>query len=340
MPTPRTDRDGARRSITIDDVARSAGVSRQTVSRAINDKPEIDPATRERVLQVAQALGYRPNRHARGMAGPGLTTLGLVVADVLNPFFPEVAAGVLDAADERGWQIAVYSTGSALEREQTVAATIADHVDACIAYFDDDTAVQRVRDSGIPLVLLDHNTRLPGVGGVRIDFEAGMRQALEHLTGAGHRRVVMLDDQGRDDAAAPRTRHHLFRSLVTEYGLDPAETWVVPVANSAEGGALGMDRILTEHPDATAVLGYNDLITVGAQRRALRRGLAVPDDCAFVGCDGLMLGELVDPPLTTLHVDKRQVGRAAVEQVAALLQGGDPPPETVITPSLVVRRST
>ncbi|MBO1330735.1 LacI family DNA-binding transcriptional regulator [Streptomyces sp. VRA16 Mangrove soil] len=340
MPTPRTSRNGARRSVTIEDVARSAGVSRQTVSRAINDKPEIDPQTRAHVLQVAQTLGYRPNRHARGMAGSSLTTLGLVVADVLNPFFPEVVAGVMDAADERGWQVAVYSTGSALEREQTVAATIADHVDACIGYFDDDTAVERVRASGIPLVLLDHDTRPPGVGGVRIDFEAGMRQALGHLTGAGHRRIVMLDDQGRDDAAAPRTRHHLFRSLVTEYGLDPAETWVVPVANSVQGGADGMDRVLADHPDATAVLGYNDLITVGALRRARERGLVVPDDCAFVGCDGLALAELVEPPLTTLYVDKRQVGRAAVEQVAALLRGGPAQPETVIVPSLVVRQST
>lgn len=113
----------------------------------------------------------------------------------------------------------------------------------------------------------------------------------------------------------------------------------MPVANSVQGGADGMDRVLAEHPGTTAVLGYNDLIAVGAMRRALRRGLDVPGDCAFVGCDGLMLGELMDPPLTTLHVDKRQVGRAAVEQVAALVQGRDPLAERVIVPRLVVRES-
>lgn len=142
-------------------MARSAGVSRQTVSRAINDKPEIDPDTRARILEVAHTLGYRPNRHARGMAGPATTTLGLVVADVLNPFFPEVVAGVMEAADERDWQVAVYSTGSALEREQRVAATVADHVDACVGYFFAESAIERVRGTGIPLVLLDHDTRPP-----------------------------------------------------------------------------------------------------------------------------------------------------------------------------------
>ncbi|WP_377267327.1 LacI family DNA-binding transcriptional regulator [Peterkaempfera sp. SMS 1(5)a] len=100
------------RRVTIDDVARSTGVSRQTVSRAINDKPEIDPATRQRILSVAQEMGYRPSRFARGMVRQSTTTLGLVIADVLNPFFPEVVAGVLEAADARGWQVVIYTTAS------------------------------------------------------------------------------------------------------------------------------------------------------------------------------------------------------------------------------------
>nr|WTB28481.1 LacI family transcriptional regulator [Streptomyces sp. NBC_00830] len=329
-----------RRGITIDDVARAVGVSRQTVSRAINDKPEIDPATRERVLEVARDLGYRRNRHARGMAGPAVTTLGLVIADVLNPFFPEVVAGVMEAADERGWQVAVYSTGASLEREQTVAATIADHVDAVVAYFFDDAAIEQVRSCGIPFVLLDHEVRPPTVGGVRIDFEAGMRQALGHLADRGIRRIAMLDDRGRADAEAPRTRHSLFLSLAAEYGLCADDLMLLQVANSLDGGAQGMDRILAERPETGAVLGYNDLIAIGAMRRAVQRGLEVPGDCAFIGCDGLMLGELVDPPLTTLHIDKHQVGRAAVQQIRALIEGGDRPPETVIVPRLTVRESS
>ena len=326
------------RRTTIDDVARSAGVSRQTVSRAINDKAEIDPATRDRILRIAQAMGYRPSRFARAMVSQGVTTLGLVIADVLNPFFPEVTSGVMAAAERQGWQVAVYSTGS-VEREQRLASTIADHVDACVGFFLDESAIDRIRLSGIPFVLLDHDHRPPAVGGVRIDFESGIRQALSHLVERGHERIAMLDDRARQDAGAPRTRHSLFLSVAAEHGLPADESWVQPAGNSVHGGAEAMDRLLASRPGVTAVLAYNDLMAVGAMRRALERGAAVPGDCAFVGCDGLMLGELVDPQLTTVHVDKQHLGRAAVEQLAALMSGSRPG-ETVIVPRLVVRGST
>ncbi|MFF4835091.1 LacI family DNA-binding transcriptional regulator [Streptomyces sp. NPDC001315] len=331
---------GRSRPATIDDVARSAGVSRQTVSRAINDKPEIDPSTRDRVLAVARAMGYRPSRFARGLVSRGVTTVGLVIADVLNPFFPEVVAGVMDAADERGWQVAVYSTGAALEREMAVTRAITEHVDACVAFLLDEHAVDQVREAGIPVVLLDHHDRRQAAaGGVRIDFASGIRQAMGHLIERGHRHLAMFDDGARPDAGSAGSRHALFLEVAREYGLEAQESWVVPCVNSLQGGAHGMDLLMETRPEVTAVLAYNDLIGIGAMRRARYLGRSVPDDCAFVGCDGLTLGELVDPPLTTLHVDKRHLGRAAVRQLDALLSGKEPA-ETVIVPRLVVRASS
>ncbi|GAA1718299.1 LacI family DNA-binding transcriptional regulator [Streptomyces yatensis] len=331
--------NGRSRRITIDDVARSAGVSRQTVSRAVNDKPEIDPATRERVLLVAESMGYRPSRFARGMVGPGLTTLGLVIADVLNPFFPEVVSGVLAAADERGWQVAVYSTGSALERETAVAETVVNHVDACIAFLLDPGAIELIRRSGMPFVLLDNEHRPPAVSGGRIDFASGMRQVVGHLVERGHRRIAMLDDRGRPDAGDRGTRHSLFLGTAAELGLPADESWVFPAANSLDGGAAAMEDVLDTGFGATAVLAYNDLIAIGAMRRARDRGVRVPEDCAFVGCDGLTLSRLVDPPLTTLTVDKELLGRTAVRQVAAQMTGAGTG-ETVIEPRLVIRASS
>ena len=116
------------------------------------------------------------------------------------------------------------------------------------------------------------------------------------------------------------------------------ESWVLPAENSLDGGAEAMDRLLTERPEATAVVAYNDLIAIGAMRKALAQGLSVPGDIAFVGCDGLALGELVDPQLTTLHIDKQHLGRAAVRQVEALMSKKHPR-ETVIVPNLVIRAS-
>ncbi|GHJ42055.1 LacI family DNA-binding transcriptional regulator [Streptomyces sp. TS71-3] len=328
------------RRITIDDVARTTGVSRQTVSRAINDKPEIDPATRQRILTAAQEMGYRPSRFARGMVRQSTTTLGLVIADVLNPFFPEVVAGVLEAADARGWQVVIYTTSSRLSREQEIAETVVDHVDACVAFLLDTAAIGRVAGSGMPFVLLGNEDRPVDVPTIRIDFGSGIRQAFDHLIARGHRRIAMIDDRDRAESEAPDVRSGLFTQVALECGLEVDPRWRQLAGNSMQGGAAAMERLLETAPEVTAVVSYNDMIAIGAMRHALARGRDVPGDCAFVGFDGLALGELVDPPLTTLAIDKRRLGQAAVEQVAEQMAGTGGKGETAIRTQLVVREST
>lgn len=337
------------RRVTINDVARVAGVSRQTVSRAINDKSEIDPATRARVLAAARQMGYRPSRYARGMIRPGVTTLGLIIADVLNPFFPEVVAGVLEAADLRGWQVVVYSTGSDPAKEPVLAETVTEQADACVAFLANPDAIDRIAASGLPFVLLDKDGRAPAVAGVRIDFESGVRQALRHLAERGHSRVAMLDDAAhRVTASDPHPlgvrdlRRDLFPGIAEEFGLRIDPGAVHPAANSVEGGAAAVQGLIAEHPDVTAVFCYNDLIAIGAVRQLVRSGRRVPDDLAVVGFDGLALGELIDPPLTTVHIDKRRLGHLAVQEVEALMGGTAPEQviEAVVTPRLVIRSTT
>lgn len=328
------------RRVTIDDVARLTGVSRQTVSRAINDKPQIDSATKQRILTAAKELGYRPSRFARGMVRQSTTTLGLVIADVLNPFFPEVVAGVLEAADARGWHVVIYTTASELSKEREVAETVVDHVDACVAFMLDSAAITRVAGSGMPFVLLGNEDRPTQLSTVRIDFDSGIRQAFDHLVAKGHRNIAMIDDRDRAKSGAPDIRSGLFTAVAAEYGLRIEPHWRQPSSNSIQGGAAAMERLLETAPEVTAVVSYNDMIAIGAMRHARARGLAVPGDRAFVGFDGLALGELVDPPLTTLHIDKRRLGQAAVEQAAAQMPGGGGMADTLIRTQLVVRDST
>ncbi|MGX1565953.1 LacI family DNA-binding transcriptional regulator [Streptomyces sp. NPDC055506] len=328
---------GARRRATIHDVARLAGVSRQTVSRAVNDKGEIDPGTKERVLEAARLLDYRPSRFARGLVQKGAVTAGLVIPDLRNPFFPEVAAGVLEAAEQRGWQVVVWDSRIDEARERQALDVLSHQTDAVVGYFKDSDEVLTRHLGGVPLVLLERGPQQTRFAAVGIDASAGVEQGIAHLVGAGHRRIGMLDGERASGA-----RKQAFLEQVRRHGLPVDDSWIVLCPeHSVTGGESGMERLLDARPEITAVFGFNDLIAVGAMRTARRRGRVVPDDLAVLGFDGLSLGELVDPALTTLHIDKRRLGRLAVEQMARLCAGQEPlrGADAWVTPELVVRES-
>jgi LacI family transcriptional regulator len=329
--------DGARRRATIHDVARLAGVSRQTVSRAVNDKGEIDPGTKERVLEAARLLDYRPSRFARGLVQKGAVTAGLVIPDLRNPFFPEVAAGVLEAAEQRGWQVVVWDSRIDEGREREALDVLSHQADAVVGYFSDPDDVLTRHIGGVPLVLLERGPQQTRFAAVGIDAAAGVEQGMGHLFRAGHRRIGMLDG-----VPGPSPRRQAFLEQARRLGLPVDEDWVVVCPeHSVAGGESGMEGLLAARPEITAVFGFNDLIAIGAMRTARRRGRSVPDDLAVLGFDGLSLGELVDPALTTLHIDKRRLGRLAVEQVARLRAGEEPlrGADAWVTPELVVRES-
>ncbi|WP_405874150.1 MULTISPECIES: LacI family DNA-binding transcriptional regulator [unclassified Streptomyces] len=327
-----------RRRATIHDVAQLAGVSRQTVSRAVNDKGEIDPATKERVLEAARLLNYRPSRFARGMVRKGTFTTGLVIPDLMNPFFPEVAAGVLEAAEQRGWQVVVWDSRTDEAREREALDALSHQADAVVGYFKNDDEVLARHLGGVPLVLLERGPQQTRFGAVGIDVAAGLEQGMAHLVRAGHRRIGMLD--GERDFAGPRLEAFLHEIRRHGLAVDDSSIVLCP-EHSVAGGEAGAARLLDARPDLTAVVGFNDLIAIGAMRVARGRGRRIPDDLAVLGFDGLSLGELVEPALTTLHIDKRRLGRLAVEQVARLRAGEEPLSGTDawVIPELLVRAS-
>ncbi|WP_344680171.1 LacI family DNA-binding transcriptional regulator [Saccharopolyspora taberi] len=318
------------RRATIKDVARSAGVSYQTVSRAMNDRTDIDPETKRRVLAVAAELGYRPSRFARGLVTAQTTTIGLVVPDVGNPFFPEVIAGVIEAASRRDWHVVVVSgQGAAALRSLTT------QVDAVVGYLDrTDTESW---DARIPLVLLDQEHPVAGSGVVSVDVDSGVRAGMAHLLAAGHREIGMIDCAADCDRSQ---RRRSFLGVLGEHRLDAADSRVERAEQSVEGGFGAAGRLLERHPEVTALFAFNDLVAVGALRQLRARGLRVPRDCAVLGFDGLALGEWIEPALTTVRIDKKRLGELAVAEVERLLD--DPAAQRripVLRPELVVRAS-
>lgn len=322
--------------VTINDVARTAGVSRQTVSRALNDKGEIDGATKQRVLDAARELGYRPSRFARGLVRQDTTTIGLVIPDLLNPFFTEVAAAALEAARTRGWHVVVYDTAGNVDEERGTLKVIGSQVDAVVGYFSLAETELDQHLSGIPVVLIGRDHHTPRFSSIRIDGAAGVRDAVDHLVIAGHRHIGMLD---RANRAGPSIRGKWFADAMATRGLKADA--IGAAAQSVDGGAEALTRLVAEHPELTAVFTFNDIIAVGALRAARRLGRRVPADLAVVGFDGLQLGTVVDPELTSVALDTRRLGALAVDQAGRLLEGTTPlsADELVIRAALVVRAS-
>ncbi|WP_033325773.1 LacI family DNA-binding transcriptional regulator [Streptomyces yerevanensis] len=329
---------GARtvKRVTLRDVAEVAGVSHQTVSRAINGKGEIDPETQRRVLDVARQLRYRPSRYARGLVRQEVVTVGLIVPDVVNPFFPEFMAGVFAAADQRAWQVLVASTENTRPRELALVRSLGRQVDALVGYLSHSDAQLEPYVGAVPLVIVDRGLDSSTYALVQVDTSAGIRAGMQHLIDRGHSRIGMIDCAPVCD---PLVRHRTFLEVANEHALPIDDSWRVVGEQSLDGGAAAFETLHTAHPDLTAVFAFNDLVAIGALQSARRLGVRVPDDCALVGYDGLSITDLVDPPLTTLHLDKRRLGELAVHQVDQLLAGELPPP-AVLTPRLNIRGTT
>jgi LacI family transcriptional regulator len=328
---------------TIRDVAREAGVSYQTVSRAINDATGIDPGTKRRVLEVAEALGYRPSRLARSLVTRRTDTIGLAVNDLTNPFFSHVAQAVLQSARSIGHQTMVLPTPwDAQGEEAALEAMISHSVDGIIAFVDNvsDVRLQAIADR-LPLVLVNRWSHPSGIPTLTVDLVGGTRQAIEHLVELGHRRIGMVD--GTPAWNAGDSRHTTFLAVVTEHGLGLDESFVVRDAPSADGGRRASQRLLAAHPDVTAIFAFNDVMAAGALDALRLAGRHVPRDCAVIGFDGVQLCELMQPPLSTVALDFAEFGQRATAIIGRwLAQGRDAalPLAGDLPTRLVVREST
>ena len=347
--------------VTIEDVARAAGVSRQTVSRAINDRGEISPQTRSRVLQVAEEMSYRPSSIARGLATRRTRTLGLVIPDIANPFFADVARGVEHVAYAEGYNVFLCNTEEDPQREFAVLQSLeekrVDGVVLCSSRLDDGelrTVVARH-----PAVVLVNRRLEPadegndGAGAVMLDDVAGGRMVTQHLLDSGHRAVGFL--AGPPTSHSGRRRAEGYRIALTKVGLPCNPAWVSHCPSDVEGGHRAARDLLAAHPELSALFCYNDLVAVGALQACGDLGRRVPDDLAIVGFDDILLAALVTPPLTTCRVPRCELG---VQAMRLLLDQIDGPPdhanqnpadrspadqypyiEVVLRPELVVRAS-
>jgi DNA-binding LacI/PurR family transcriptional regulator len=324
------------RRATILDVAAAAGVSRQTVTRAMNDMSGISQATRERVQQLAWELGYTPSRFAKGLVQGARVSLGLAIPDLTNPYFPAFASSVVEVATQRGWNVVVDDFGHGSGNGLDAVTRLAPQVDALVGYLGACSSDAQALMGRRPVVVLDYPSG-QAAGGISFDYSHGVRIALERLKEAGCRQIAYLDS---DQEGPATTRGRAVADAAAGAGI---ELTVRQAADSAAAAGAAVQSMIQQHAGIDGLLVFNDLMAAGALKALHQAGRTVPGDCAVIGMDGIPLGELVTPELTTLSLDLRAVGRAAVDLADGLLTGtveaGSEGATLVLQHQLILRQS-
>lgn len=328
-------------AITMKHVAERANVSLKTVSRVVNNEREIADETRQRVLDTIDKLGYRPNLVARSLVTQRSNIIGLIVPDVCNPYHAEVARGVQEAAREAGYSLMMASSEEDEKEEfHLLDAMNSQSVDAVIITRPITPEVINAFGKGNrPIISINNRYNHPKVGNVMADHYAGATEAMEHLAGRGHKKIGMLAGLVSDPKVVRRVR--AYRDVLLKHGLEFDEKLVVRGLPRMREGTLAAKQLLTAHPDITAIFCYNDLLALGALRACAELGRQVPQDCAIIGFDDIDYAAIAAPSLTTVHVDKREMGRTAANLALNLLEDTYQGERVIQLPAhLIVREST
>ncbi|MBO0883924.1 MAG: LacI family DNA-binding transcriptional regulator [Mycobacterium sp.] len=287
---------------TIRDVARVSGVHPSTVSRALSAPDLVNAATRARVLSVADQLGYQPNRAARALITGRTHNVGLIVADIANPFFPPLIKAAEHRARLRGHHLFIADTDEDPAAEEELVRTLTQQVDGLLLCSPrlSNTRINALRTQ-VPMVVV--NRSVPGLSSVLTNVAGGARQAIEHLVRLGHREIAFL--------AGPRgswTNREIRRAAsVAARAEATTVTPVGPNNPTEDGGAAAADMVLATK--ASAVLAYNDLMAIGLIEAVTARGVQVPEQLSVIGFDDIALSRRIRPKLTTVATPSDEAGR-------------------------------
>jgi LacI family transcriptional regulator len=325
---------------TILDLAREAGVSKSTVSLVLNGSPLVGADKRARVEAVIRATGYVYNRTAARLRTRTADVIGMVINDLANPFFAEMALGIEAAARGRGVMPFVANAAEDPARQHDLARAMFERgavgliLSPATGTSDDD--IERITAWGAPVVLGIRALRVPGVSAVIPDNRAGAAAAVRHLVALGHRRIAFVGGTAGMVAREQRFAGYAEALRAAGLRLDPALVHDAPITR--EGGAEAMERLLRAAPDTTALLAFNDLVAIGVLHALEAHGRLPGRDFAVVGFDDVAEARWVRPALTTVSIDARGLGVEATDLLFDLLDGQ--PPRRVERPARLMIRAS
>jgi DNA-binding LacI/PurR family transcriptional regulator len=347
-PNPQAQRGKQSERIKIQDVARLAQVSLSTVSGVLNEKENVRPETRQRVLEVIAQLGYTPNLFASNLARRRTKIIGIIVSDLLNPFFAEIARALDKQARQHGYETFLTSTNFLPEQQCAAVRQMLSLRVAGIAMMtseNDPEAFIILKASGTPTVYLDNNHSAQHIGTVRVDKRHGMYLAVQHLLQLGHRQILLVKNS-QQDAAVPPMHSHMERQIGFEEALrefNSRDTDVHIIDEPGEPAAAGLRAVemaLQQKYHFTAVVAINDLVALGVLRGLQAAGKAIPQDVSVVGFDDTYLCRFLHPPLTSVATPREDLAKSVLQMLFAYIDGADHLPEPMLAARIVVREST
>jgi DNA-binding LacI/PurR family transcriptional regulator len=310
-------------SVTIRDVAKASGVSTATVSNVLNKTGKVGRDTRRVVLQAVRRMGYIPDVHARHLASRDRRTLGIIVSDIENPFFPEVVKGFETRARQFGYDVILSDTNYDPRRTREAADRMMEHKVRGVAIMTSEISVKLVHQLArrrIAVTFLDLAPARKYMSNLRIDYSSGIKQIVQHLYAQGHRRIAFV--AGRPGLKSNTVRLEAYETCMRDLELEPGP--VLPGDLRFEGGLAAGLSIAKLAVRPTAVVAVNDLTAVGVVKGLLNSGFRVPEDISVTGFDNTRLAEYSNPSITTVDVHRETLGQMAAEALHELSSAEDP----------------
>lgn len=328
-------------SVSIKDIARLAGVSHSTVSRALRNSPLISAETAKRIQQIAQREGYSVSAIARSLVTRRSEAIGVVVTSIADPFNGEVVAGIEEVANRAGYSVLLANSQADPERELSIVQSFQQRrVDGILVASSrvGELYIPVLADLRIPIVLINNHNPSEFVHSVSIDNVHGAYEATKHLIELGHKRIAYIGDQFGLHSDSERV--HGYTQALEEYKIGVNPEWIARGDGKPEGGRAAAEHLLALNDRPTAIFCYNDMSSLGLLQAAKSAGLRVPEDLSVVAFDDLFFTPFLNPPLTTFSQPKKRIGGEAAKLLLDRIGGEERRKIVSIRGELVVRGST
>lgn len=328
---------------TINDVAKKAGVSITTVSHVINDTRFVSQELRNKVNQAIIDVGYSPNQLARGLRSGVTATIGLMIPDNSNPFFAEIAKIIETVGFEHGYSVILCNSSGDLKKEAVYIDTLLSHqIDGIVLISVNSTVegLQKIRARNIPFVVVDRDISLYEGDTVLVNNEMGGYNATKYLLDLGHRKIACIEGSSNVNPSSDRTRGYI-RALQSG-GIPIREEYIAKGDFGYQSGEQGFEKLWSLNDKPTAIFACNDMMAIGALRKAKSMGVHIPEDVSVIGFDNISFTSAVSPALTTISQPTEELSKKAISILINKIQNRGVAKENkriVLNTDLVIRES-